>query len=121
MAGSNQGLKFNSKAEAAITENTFVMVGTVDNQVLTATAGAKILGVAEDPAAINVAIGITHQGQVKLKLGGTISIGQKIKATTGGTGVYADTTKDEYGAIALEAGVSGDVISVLIDKGQTNI
>jgi hypothetical protein len=121
MASSNQVLKFNSTAEAAIVENTFVMVGVADNTVLTATAGAVIIGVAEDPAAIDTAIGISHQGKVKLKLGGSISAGQKIKATTGGTGVYADTTKDEFGAIALEDGVIGDVINVIIAKGATNI
>jgi len=121
MASSNQVLKFNATAEAAITENTFVMIGTSDRYVLTATAGAKILGIAEDPAAINTAIGISHQGQAKLKLGGDITRGQKIKATTAGVGVYADTTKDEYGAVALESGVSGDVISVLIEKGMANI
>lgn len=121
MAYSNEVLKFNSIAEAAIAKNVFVMVGVADNKVLTATAGAKILGVAENAAAIATAIGISHQGQVKLLLGGNISAGQKIKATTGGTGVYADTTKDEYGAVALEDGVTGDIISVLIEKGQTNI
>lgn len=121
MSYANQALKFNATAEAAIVENTFVMIGTADSKVLTATAGAKVLGVAEDPAIINGAIGITHQGQVKIKLGGNITKGQKIKAGTNGYGVYADTNKDEYGAVALADGVSGDVIPVLIEKGQANI
>ena len=121
MASSNQVLKFNALAEAAITENLFIMVGSADRNVLTATAGAKILGIAEDPASINTAIGISHQGQVKLTLGGNVTRGQKIKATTGGKGIYADTNKDEYGAVALESGVSGDIISVLIEKGMVNI
>ena len=117
MAYSNEGLKWNSIAEAAVAKNVFVMVGVADNTVLTATAGAKIIGVAENSAAISTAIGVTHQGQVKLLLGAPVTIGERIKATTAGVGTPVASDFDEYGAVALEDGVSGDVISVLIEKG----
>jgi len=121
MAYSNEVLKFNSIAEAAVTKNTFVMVGTEDNQCLISTAGASIIGVSEDPAAINTAIGISHVGQVKLELGDTVTIGQKLKSDSTGRGVAVASDKDEYGAIALEGGVVSDVISVIISKGIYNV
>lgn len=117
MAFSNETLKFNSKAEAAITVNTFVMVGTAANTSLIATTGAKVIGVSEDPAAINTAIAISHQGQVKLKLGDTVTIGQYLKSDSTGRGVAVSSNNDEHGAVSLEGGVVNDIISVLIEKG----
>ena len=47
-----------------------------------------------------------------LEIGGTITSGMEIKATTDGKGIEADTDKDPVGAIALEGGASGDLIKV---------
>jgi hypothetical protein len=47
-----------------------------------------------------------------LELVGTVSIGNYIKASTDGKGVAASSDKDKVGAIALQAGVSGDIIKV---------
>lgn len=53
-----------------------------------------------------------------LELGGTVARGDFIKASTAGVGVKADTDQDDYGAIALESGVSGEVIAVERAVGQ---
>ena len=50
--------------------------------------------------------------QCKLELGGTVTIGAYLKASTNGVGVAATTDKDRVGAVALEAGSSGDVVLV---------
>lgn len=57
-------------------------------------------------------------GETKLKLGGTVAAGDKLTATTGGAGIKTITDHDLYGAIALEAGVSGDIINVAVRQGE---
>lgn len=47
-----------------------------------------------------------------LELGGTVTIGMMLKASTDGVGVEAGTDKDKAGAIALADGVDGDLIRV---------
>ena len=121
MSYSNQTLRFNAIAEAIVNEYRFVKMGTADDKVIQATAGAKILGISPDYIAAGKAIAPQTAGQAELILGGGITRGQKIKSDADGKGVYADTNKDEYGAVALRSGVAGDVIPVLIEKGQTNI
>lgn len=49
-----------------------------------------------------------------LELGGTVSLGQRLKSDTDGKGVAATSDKDQYGAIADAAGVSGDLIPVFV-------
>ena len=48
----------------------------------------------------------------KLELSGTVASGGNIVTHTDGTGKPASTDKDKVGAIALEPGVSGDLIWV---------
>lgn len=47
-----------------------------------------------------------------LELGGTVSIGQRIKSDADGKGVAATANLDCVGAICLQAGVSGDFVKV---------
>lgn len=47
-----------------------------------------------------------------LELGGTVTHGQNIKSGAAGVGVAATTDKDKVGAIALQSGVSGELIRV---------
>lgn len=49
-----------------------------------------------------------------LELGGTVLVGASLKSDSNGAGVSTTTTSDIIGAIALQAGVSGDVINVLV-------
>jgi len=52
--------------------------------------------------------------EAQLEIAGTITAGDPIKSDTNGKGVKADTDKDHVGAIAIESGVSGDVIRVKV-------
>lgn len=56
-----------------------------------------------------------------LELGGTIAFGQYLKSDANGKGVIADTDKDRFGAIAQEAGVSGQQIKVQVRIGMMSI
>lgn len=50
--------------------------------------------------------------EAPLRLGGTVTAGQRIKSDASGYGVAATSDKDKAGAIALRSGVSGDIIPV---------
>lgn len=50
--------------------------------------------------------------EAQLTLGGSVTSGQPLKSDASGFGVAATTDKDRVGAIALEAGASGDLIKV---------
>lgn len=50
--------------------------------------------------------------QCMLDIGGTVTIGAKLTATTAGKGIASTTDKDHVGAIAMQAGVNGDRIKV---------
>lgn len=52
-----------------------------------------------------------------LRLGGTVTNGQRIKSDASGKGVAATADKDAYGAKALQSGVDGDVIEVVVETG----
>ena len=52
-----------------------------------------------------------------LELGGTVTYGDKLIASTAGVGITSVTDKDAYGAIALQSGVSGQLIRVKVIRG----
>lgn len=49
-----------------------------------------------------------------LELGGTVTVGASLKPSTNGVGIATTTPGDIIGAVALQAGVSGDVINVRV-------
>lgn len=56
-----------------------------------------------------------------LELGGTVARGDEIKSDADGKGVVratTGTTLQNFGAIALESGVSGEFIKVLVVRGS---
>lgn len=61
---------------------------------------------------------IAYAGRVKVKLGGTVAPGDKLTATTGGAWITTVTDKQNYGAIALQIGASGDLCEALIVQGM---
>lgn len=61
----------------------------------------------------NVAVQVA--GFVKVKLGGTVAIGDKLVATTAGAVIKTTTATDLYFAVAQEAGASGEYIEVLLN------
>ncbi len=72
-------------------------------------------GVAGGPAIKIYGEGAT---KVPLVLGGTVSIGDRLKSDSSGYGVATVTNLDEFGAIARQAGVSGQIIEVDVITGQ---
>lgn len=54
--------------------------------------------------------------ECSLELGGTVLAGDFLKPTTGGKGITATVGTDKIGAQALQAGVSGDIIRVVVHK-----
>lgn len=106
----------------------FVVLGT-DDTVTESSSGGEIWGISQ-PSTRRLALSGWDDGyagvsggppiniygpgddECKLELGGTVTIGQRIKSGSAGVGVAATTDKDKAGAIALEAGASGDVIRV---------
>jgi hypothetical protein len=55
--------------------------------------------------------------QCPLELGGTVTAGQFIKASTAGVGVAATADGELYGAHANVGGVSGEIIMVTVRVG----
>ena len=59
------------------------------------------------------------QMDVMLELSGTVTRGQYLKpGASAGTAIAATADQDKYGAVALQAGVSGELIKVEIRLGE---
>lgn len=63
---------------------------------------------------------IALSGRVKVKLGGTVAPGDKLTATTAGVWIKTVTDKDNYGAIALQIGASGDLCEAMVVQGMVS-
>lgn len=101
---------------------------TADGKCTAAGAGEKIFGISgpseRNPpldglqdgfhaiAGENVHIFTAGARDVLLTLGGTVVPGDRLKSDASGFGVVTITNLDEYGAIAMAAGVSGERIPV---------
>lgn len=120
MAISNNALLVPRKNTAAVVVSTFLKQGTANFEVTPAGAGEQILGIAMDTQATadrNVPMAVA--GIAKITLGGTVTRGAKLKADSSARGVTASSDTNEYGAIALESGVIGDIVECLVTPGQT--
>lgn len=97
----------------------FVML-SADKTVSYATAAhAATIGILQDkPAAAGRACKVFGPGNIsKLKIGsGGCTAGQKLASDATGQGVVAGSA-ERYGAVALQAGDDGDIISVLCENG----
>lgn len=107
----------------------FVTLQT-DNTVIASSAGDSVWGIADkytrnyplagyggdDPAYIGIAgdpaINIFGPGDdaCLIQLGGTVTIGANLIPSTAGVAIASTTDGDKIGAVAEEAGVSGDLI-----------
>ena len=108
------------------------LVTTLPGRVTQCGAGEKVYGISQvgirrDPyietlgraALVNESIGVFDDGtECKLELGGTVTTFDRLKSDADGKGVATTTNLDEFGAIAMESGVSGDQIMVKIQRGQ---
>lgn len=121
------GGSFGKIAGGNIAPCRFVVLGT-GNTVTQAGANAAVWGISDkytrnapldgldsayaaiDGDMVNV-IG-PGDDEALLELGGTVSVGQRIKSDADGKGVAATANLDCVGAICLQAGVSGDLVKV---------
>ncbi len=91
-----------------------------DNMVTYGTGATKpILGILGNmPNASALPALVFEEGEGCLRLGGTVYPGDLLTADSSGYGVKSAADADQYGAIALEYGVSGDHVNVKIVTGQ---
>jgi len=94
-------------------------------EVIAATAGSQFpVGVTGDASengkttyAENDPIQLVYEGVAYVELGGTVAQDDRIIASTGGVGVKHTTSDGVYiFGHAMKAGVSGDIIPVLIQR-----
>ena len=92
----------------------FVQLAT-DSQVdAVASAGGDAIGILQnDPAAAGRAATVGIAGISQLKLGGNVTAGDKVQSHTDGTGLLA-ATADHVLARAIDGGVAGDIVRVLL-------
>ncbi len=76
-----------------------------------------ILGEGADGSSEAANVSVVVAGETKLKLGGSVSAGDYITANSSGEGIATTTGGDQFGAIALSSGASGDLIPVLKVNG----
>ena len=106
------------EAGSAISQFRFVTLAA-DGQVDHSTNGAAGPGVSvTSAAAAGEVVTVQEFGRALVEAGGTITVGDSVASDTAGvaiTGVTADIVR----GIALESGVSGQIIAVkLIDGGN---
>lgn len=122
-----------------INYSSFVKLDTTEGYCLQAGAAAKPFGIC-GPATHNMAITIggvdlddgyagvaggpalkifgVGSTMIPLRIGGTVAIGDYLKPDASGFGVATTTNLDEVGAMARQAGVSGDIILVDVIRMQ---
>lgn len=127
---------FTKVASGSIAMNRFVKLDTTaDGKVLQCGAGEKVYGIShqssrrapfsslDDGFAAIAGEGLMIYGpgnnsKCGLELGGTVAAGDRLKSDANGKGVATVTNLDEYGALAMSAGVSGEVIEVELRTGM---
>jgi hypothetical protein len=109
--GSNKGYV----ATSALADGVAVKLSS-GNIVVATAATDKIIGITVGKVAAGETGTVrlrSATGTVKVKLGGTVAVGDRL--TANGTGVLITTTTaaNEVVAVAVEAGVSGDFIEAM--------
>lgn len=119
MSGSTQGLIKGFTAGAAISKRRIVKIGAADGKVIQAAAATDALFGISDvlDKATDQTIDVLLDGIAELELAGTVARGAQITSDSVGRGVAAaPATGVNNGVIgvAIQSGVSGDLIPVLI-------
>lgn len=115
MSQQNEGSAKGYVATAALAEGLAVKI-SAGNVVVATAATDAIIGITQGKYAAGETASIklrSGSGTVKVKLGGTVTVGAKL--TSNGTGALIATTTaaNEVIGVALEAGVSGDFIEAM--------
>ena len=113
MSGHEVLTSISLQSAADFSTNAQYRFGTVNSsgQIAVSAADARQDGIIQDnPDVADRAAQVGILGVSLLELGGVVTAGDEIKAGTNGVGLSGST---ESKTVALESGVSGDIISVL--------
>lgn len=120
MFGQTTIMEKSAKCTAAVAAWTIGKFGADDDTMSTATTPASdsLLGIFQHATTVaNEEVRLMHQGISRLKLGGTVTRGQKITCDGSGQGIASAPSAGanvHVIGIALASGVSGDIIPCLI-------
>ena len=109
-------------AGATVTKRRFVKPGSADNAAILAAANTDAIFGVSGPsidATINLPFDVVMAGIAEIELGGAVTRGDYLTSDANGMGVeLSDTILDAAGAnsggVALQSGVSGDIIKMLV-------
>lgn len=111
-----KGKVLNFTAETAVPAFRFAKAGTTEGNVKLAGAGETALGTTgELDTAEGCRCDVQLDGIAEVECGGSVSFGAKIASDADGKAVAAES--GEYLGIALEGGVSGDIIRIKLSGG----
>ena len=83
-----------------------------------ATAVPYVLTEGVDGSTTERTVAIVIGGRTKVKLGGTVAVGDRLTADSNGAAVATTSGGAEYGLTAETAGVAGDIIPVTVTPGN---
>lgn len=111
-----QTFPFKAAAAMTATDYRFVKPGTTSELVDKCGAGEQMIGIRRNSPAVSTGVEVVGPGQIaKLTIGsGGVAAGGAIKSGADGEGIASAADNELVGAIALEAGDDGDVISVMV-------
>ena len=108
---------YSFKANGALVKSTLVKLDTTEGQVVQATAATdEVIGVTTVDAASGQSVAVQEDQIARVKLWGTVAIGDKLTATTGGVAITTVTAGNKSFGIALKAGLTGEFIPVLLRR-----
>lgn len=111
-----KGNVLNFTAETAVPAFRFAKAGTTEGNVKLAGAGETAIGIAgELDTAEGCRCDVQLDGIAEVECGGSVTFGAKLASDANGKAVAAES--GEYLGIALEGGVSGDIIRILLRGG----
>ena len=119
-AGKNQTESYEISENLSAKQYHVMKSGTTIKSALIAdTAGEVVIGILQDTG-LDGSSDVEHgdvaiAGESRCKIGGNISIDDPLQADTDGMAIVA-TTADHVFARALEGGVDGDLIRVIISS-----
>mgnify|MGYP001579847087 CR=1 FL=1 len=86
-------------------------------EVVAAVSGSKSIGILQDApngTSTEKTATVRVAGLSKLKLGGTVAMGEYLKSDAAGKGIAVTADNDEIMAMALTSGDNNDLIAVII-------
>jgi hypothetical protein len=125
MAVENPSIVTSFVATAALTSYQYRLLkfvsGTDFGVTVATTTTEKPAGVLQNAPAILGAADSCVFGISKVKLGGTVAVGDKLTSMAAGAAIATVTNLNHYWGFALQAGDSGDIITMLVCPGMVSL